>query len=453
MYKILTLLIVCFSLSLNAQKISELSPKQLKADFDFLEKELEKHNPALYVYNSKKAFTQRIDAIQNSIKEPIGYLHFYKLLCLAVAGTNEGHVTIGTEKDDFYKGFFGDEFKSLPLGVQFIGEKIYVWHNFSRDSVLEQGDEILSINGNSPAEIRKQIFTYTVSDGAIETFKQAKLSKELSARYFWFIEQPDFFTIEYRKKFSEKTRELEIEALSRPEMFNWAIERGYRDEKPKGIAKVYSLSINEDVAYLKLNSFDEIIMRENDIESFSFYKKIFKRIKQNKVGDLIIDVRGNEGGLKDFGDDLLPFVLKKKHKGIYRELISSNGEVIRSEFPKRNCQRFKGKLYILVNGATFSTAAHVAKYLRESAGAITIGEETGSRYEGFAAGTYHYSFLPNSKVRIGIPNKWVKNIISEKQQTKNRGLIPDYPITLTIDDMIEGKDKALEKAYELIREN
>jgi hypothetical protein len=451
MCKILMLIVICFSLSLNAQKISELSPQQLKADLDFLEKKIEQYNPALYVYNSKKVFTEQIDVIQNSIKKPIRALHFYKLLCLAVAGTNEGHITIGTEKDHFYKGFFGEEFKSLPLGVHFIGEKIYVWQNFSRDNILEEGDQILSINGHSSAEIRKQIFTYTVSDGAIETFKQAKLSKELSARYFWFIGQPDSFTIEYQKRFSEKTSALELEALSRPEMFNWSKKRGYRDEKPKGIAKVYSLSLKENVAYLKLNSFDEKILKENDIESYSFYKKIFRRIRENKVGNFIIDVRNNIGGIKEFGDDLLPFVLKKNRKGIYRELISSNGEVTRSAFPKRDGSFFKGKLYVLVNGGTFSTAALIAQYLREFADAVIIGEETGSRYEGFTAGTFHYSFLPNSNIRIGIPDKWVKNVISEKQETKNRGLIPDYPITLTIDDLIEGKDKALEKAFELIK--
>ncbi len=448
---LLIFLLLCIACMGRAQKISDLSPEQLKEELGLLEQALAKYNPAMYAYNSKAAFHQRIVEIQKTIIEPIGAIHYFKLLCWAVAGANEAHLTVGSQKDAFYKGFFGDEYKSLPLGVRYIGDKIYVWRNFSSDSTLEQGDEILSINGHSAAAIRQQIFKYTASDGAIETSKQNRLSKELSARYFWFIEQPDFFTVEYRKKGSEQSQELELAALSRPEMSKWSIRRGYKTDQPKGIAKFYNFYINNGVAHLILRSFDEEIAKENDIKAYTFYERIFKRLRQNKIKNLVIDVRDNIGGMKEFGDDMLPFVLKKNRKGIYRELISWNGEKVEAAFPKRSRWAFKGDLYILVNGGTFSTAAHIAKYLREFAEATTIGEETGSRYEGFAAGNYHHYFLPYSQIRIGIPNKWVKNIISEKQQTKNRGLIPDYPITLSIDDMMEGRDRVREKAEELIK--
>lgn len=437
--------------SLWAQKISDLSVEQLRADFDYLELALEKYNPAMYAYHPKATFKKKIDEIQASIKEPLGVIEFHKHLRLAVAAVNEGHMTVGVETDPFYKGFYDNEFKSLPLDLQFFEDRAYLWRNFSESDDLERGDEILFINGHSIAEIRALIFTYTCSDGDILPFKQMRLSTELFARYFWFVEQPDLFNIEYRKNGSEKTQELELKALTRTEMSKWIQTRAYKDKRPKGINKFYSLNTVGQTAHLTLRTFDEKIAKENDIEALSFYERIFKRLRQNKVKHLIIDVRDNIGGMKQFGDDLLPYILKKNRKGIYRELHSWDGKIVKSEFPKRSKWWFKGDLYILVNEGTFSTAAHIAKYSREFCDAITIGAETGSRYEGFAAGTFQYIKLPNTKITVGIPDKWVKNIISEKQKTSNRGLLPDYPVNVTIEDLLEGKDRMKEKALELIQ--
>ena len=149
-------------------------------------------------------------------------------MSFVVEEVDEGHITIGTKEDAFYRGFLKGTFKSLPLSVQFIGERTYVWNNLSRVDILERGDEILSINDLSMVEIRELIFKYTNSDGDINSFKQMRLSQELSARYFWFIEQVDEFVIEYRKQGSERTESIKIEALTRTEMSQWSQKRKLR---------------------------------------------------------------------------------------------------------------------------------------------------------------------------------------------------------------------------------
>lgn len=451
--RFLLLIIACaITVGLSAQETKMLSVEQARADLNGLQEGLETYNPAMYAYHSKAAYQKQIDYLKGSITAPISTLDFYKYLCASVAAANEAHVTIGGTNDVFYAGFLDGTYKSLPLSVKAIGQRVFVWFNLSTDNTLERGDEILSINGRSIHEIQREIFKYTVSDGEIETFKIHRFGKELSARYFWFIERPNTFVLEYKKQGSETISTITLDALTRTEMSTWSIKRNYKSDRVKGINKVYSLSISDRVAYWKLRSFDEDILKENDLEAAPFYERIFKRIKQNKVQHLIIDVRDNKGGKKEFGDAMLPFVLPKKRQGHYRELIAWNGKVTNAYFPKLNKWRFKGKIYILANGSTFSTASHIAKYLKEFANAVIIGEETGSRYEGFAAGNYHEVTLPNSKIKIRVPNKWVKNIISDKQQTTNRGVLPDYEIIPTIDDWINKKDPVLEKAHALIQQ-
>lgn len=450
-FLVIMLVMSRLNLVIAQPNIETLSPMQLHEDLDHLVAGLERYNPAMYAYNSEIVFKRKIAAIKKAIKSPIDAVEWFKLLCLAVEDVEEGHITIGTKEDVFYRGFLQGDFKSLPLSVQFLGERAYAWNNLSRSDTLERGDEILSINGRSMAEIRDLIFQYTNSDGDIKTFKQKRLSKELSARYFWFVEQPSQFVITYRKRRSESTKTLQLEALTRTEMSEWSIKRGLKKERLKGINAVYSLALEKDIATLTLRSFNEAIIKQNELKPYEFYERIFKRLRQNKAKHLILDLRGNIGGMKEFVDDLLAFTLKKKHKGILRELVAWDGTTVVSSFPKRNKWFFKGDIYILTDGGTYSTAALIAQYLHDFGNAIVIGEETGSRYEGFAAGNFHYLSLPNSKIQIGIPNKWVKNTLPNPFPKPNRGLMPDYPVVISIDDLLQKRDPVRAKALKLIQ--
>jgi C-terminal processing protease CtpA/Prc len=449
----LVIMLVISSLNrvIAQSNIERFSPVQLQEDLDHLVAGLERYNPTMYVYNSETLFKENIASIKNSIKKPTDAVEWFKVLCLAVEKVEEGHLTIGTKEDAFYRGFLKGDFKSLPLGVQFLGSRAYVWNNLSREAVLERGDEILSINGRSMEEIRKLIFQYTNSDGDIKTFKQRRLSKELSARYFWFIEQPNQFVIEYRNRHSESIKVVQLEALTRIEMSEWSTKRALKKDVAKGINAVYNLVLEKEIATLTLRSFNEEIIKQNELKPYEFYERIFKRLRENRVKHLILDLRGNIGGMKEFVDDLLAFTLKKKCKGVLRELISWDGTTVVSTFPQRNKWFFKGDIYILTDGGTYSTAALIAQYLSDYGEATIIGEETGSRYEGFSAGNFHYLILPNSKIQIGIPNKWVKNTLTKPFKVPNRGLLPDYPVVISIEDLLQKRDPVKTKALELIR--
>lgn len=438
---------------LNAQSVSQLTAAELREDFDHLVAGLERYNPTMYAYISKDQFRQVIAEIKASINGPLTSVQLFQLLCLAAEEVDEAHITIGTEQDAFYKGFLQGNFRSLPLSVKFLGERAYVWNNLSENDRLERGDEILRINGKKTADLRAEIFRYTISDGDIETFKQTRLSNEFAARYFWFVEQPDSFNIVYKKQNEQAANVVTLNALTRREMTAWSAKRNLQSNRPKGINKVYSLVIENRIAILTLRSFNEQIIKENELDSYAFYERIFKRLRQNRVTHLILDVRDNIGGMKEFADDLLAFALKKNKKGSFRDLTSWDGKVTKAYFPKRNKWFFKGDWIVLTNGGTYSTASLIAQYLQEYVGAKIVGAETGSRYEGFAAGTYHLLTLPNSKIKIGIPNKWVQHKTFPVSPISNRGVMPTHPVTITIDNLLQKQDVIKEKALKLIQKN
>ena len=447
-YSLIVFILTCQFLS--AQSIEKLSSEQLKQDFQFLIQSIQQHNPTLGQYNSLGPIKQSWDSLASQIKAPLSALQYHQILARAVALINEGHLILGDKEAPFFSGFFNEEFKILPLEVRWINQRLFVWRNYSPDSSLSKGAEILTINDKSPSDIQSLVFPYISADGHIQTYKDHIFAKEFAANYFWFVEQASNFRIKYRTAYSEKVQKQTLAAISRPQMSKWSIKKGFQKETALGINQIYSWYQNEAIAVLRLRDFDAANCSKYQIEANSLYEKIFKRLRENKVQHLIIDLRDNKGGLKEFADELMAYTLLKNKKGCYRTLSNADGQVLHSFFPKRNRWYFKGSIYVLVNGATFSTAALMAQYLKAYSNAIIIGEETGSRYEGFAAGTYHYCRLPHSTILVGIPNKWVQNQLVSSPKQKNRGLIPDYPIQLSIKALLRKKDLALEKAYDLI---
>ncbi|MEL6141342.1 MAG: S41 family peptidase, partial [Bacteroidota bacterium] len=135
-----------------------------------------------------------------------------------------------------------------------------------------------------------------------------------------------------------------------------------------------------------------------------------------------------------------------------KKTVSWSGKEKVYKMPKAAKEVFQGSIYVLVNGKTYSAGSTLARYLKEYGNATVIGTETGTRYEGFAAGSRQDIHLPNTQISVGIPRYHITFPTSEKQQTANRGLLPDYTIEPTIETFTKGIDLHVAEAIELIRE-
>ena len=113
-----------------------------------------------------------------------------------------------------------------------------------------------------------------------------------------------------------------------------------------------------------------------------------------------------------------------------------------------NKNHYKGKLYVLINGASGSMAAVVASFLKGNGRGIFIGEESGGTMEGNTSHQSARLVLPNSKIRIAIPLIKTTNAVAF---TKGRGVEPDYHVTPKIDEILKGIDTELNFAVRLIQ--
>ena len=448
--RILWLWLCCWG-TLLAQPLKIYTPAELHQDLDYLEQQLQQKIPNWQVYHSANAWERRFGTVKAKLKSPLTTLEWYQQLNYVLEAVHEGHLTIGQMDDVFYTGFATGQFKVLPLIVRGVGTQVYVWTNLSDNAVLKQGDELLSINGRSIDEVRRQIFDHTLADGYIESSKQLFFQEEFAARYFWFVEVADSFVLEYRPWGQAQSKTVTIAALTHLEMAEWMVKRKLpRPNRLMGLEALFSCSFHDETAILTLRNFNTDNWADYDKTPASFYAQVFKRLRKNNIKNLIIDLRGNKGGSKDFVDAFLPYLWLESRQGTYRTLSYNNGYSIESILPNRNPLYFKGQIYILTDGKTYSTAALLAQYAVQYAGAISIGTETGSRLEGFAAGGHDVVTLPNSKISINLPNAWVKNRLLHTPSLANRGLLPYYKVEPTIDDLLKDQDVVLQKAWDLI---
>jgi C-terminal processing protease CtpA/Prc len=116
--------------------------------------------------------------------------------------------------------------------------------------------------------------------------------------------------------------------------------------------------------------------------------------------------------------------------------------------PKQK-HHFKGKVYVLINGGSFSASALVSAYLKYKQKAVFIGEETGGAKEGCNAGVTPYYVLPHTKVKLRMPAFRIVHDVSP--WISGRGIMPDYEVEYGIKDIFAKKDLELIKVKELLK--
>ncbi|MGL2964195.1 S41 family peptidase [Flavobacterium sp. RSB2_4_14] len=193
--------------------------------------------------------------------------------------------------------------------------------------------------------------------------------------------------------------------------------------------------IDKDIAYINNGSIKRKELPE-----------IFKKIQTAKA--LIIDDRNypSEFVLFQLSNFLLPkstpFVKFSKgsitHPGIFTYTkTTSSGH--------KNKDYFKGKVIILLNETTQSSAEYHAMAYRTAPNATVIGSTTAG-----ADGNVSSIRLPGG---ISTMISGIGVYYPDGRETQRIGIVPDIEVKPTIEGIKNGKDEVLEKAIEFIRKN
>lgn len=438
-----------FTLLVGLTAQAQLWPgEHVREDLDFLIASIHQYEPALEAY--APYFDKNAEKLMSELPDectPTQYLTYVSRIC-AIA--KEGHFAIGDWNDTVHRGIPQNTYAYLPLTVRIIDGRVFVWDDISDEKPLNRGDELLSINGRSIRQVIEILYSSTPVDGNIYSYLERTVEIGFPRLYYFHVEQPTTFEVAYRAAGAEG-EVTTLKALTRQQQVeNYKARNKTKSPDPD---PPFSFDIDGKRALWTLTTFSRNSTEEAGINAKKYYKERFKEMRERGVETLVIDLRGNMGGLNEFATEMVPYILQNDPAESWlKKSVSWEGKVKRTNMPKASKYLYSGKIYVLVNGRTFSNGSTLARHLKEFGNAVIIGEETGSRYEGYAAGSKQYITLPYSRMSIGIPRYHIQYPEGQKQKTNDRGVIPTHLVQTSIEDMLEDRDTAVEFLMQLLDE-
>ena len=110
--------------------------------------------------------------------------------------------------------------------------------------------------------------------------------------------------------------------------------------------------------------------------------------------------------------------------------------------------RFTGRIAILVDGLSFSATGETTSLFHFYKKAVFFWEECGSGYYGNTSGFMVMATLPNTRIQIRI--LLILYTMAVDNYPKHRGIVPDVPVTPTIEDLLAGRDPVMERALSFL---
>jgi Peptidase family S41 len=454
----------------------KFDPEKLRADFRIAREALEEGHSGIYRYTSKKELDAIFDQADKSLTRPMSMLEFYRVLAPAVAAIKCGHTSVSLPKG-FSKSLTGKN-GVLPLEVRVLEGKIYVWRDFSGSPASFAGMEIRSINGVEASKIVNTMLAAASGDGDVETSRMRRIGgwrfsvqlpalAGLSAPYDLVLRGP------------KRVRDVEIRLAGADFSHIEEVARArFPQDQPPSTSGEFKFLDEGKIAVMKIHGFGGFVDAERKKDLKEFYHESFDAMNKKGTNALVLDLRDNGGGEDELGMLLLSYLLAKPFR--YYDGLALNARefkfqkytepleipadaVVRqpdgtyrlAKHPNLGTQQpgkptFAGKVFILLNGGSFSTTSEFLSQSHFHKRATFIGEESGGGYYGNSSGAVPEVTLPNTKLIVRVPLVTYYMAVSGYKAAAH-GVIPDYPIRYTIEELLAGTDKELARALELAR--
>jgi carboxyl-terminal processing protease len=174
------------------------------------------------------------------------------------------------------------------------------------------------------------------------------------------------------------------------------------------------------------------------------FEAAVRDFRENEVQDIILDLRGNPGGIIQLARGLAGWLVADKDRSLGR-LQMDGGDLNLVVHPRPDGQRLDGKLAILVDARSMSTSEVLAAGLQELGRARIFGEATPGRCLPSLI-----EALPNGD-RLQLAFGDLRS--PSGRRVEGVGVLPDQPSPLSRAALLQGRDPALDAAIAWITAN
>ena len=455
----------------------QLSSAAAQADFDVLRRSLDEAHGGFDRFATRAELERRMAAHRARLNRPMSRLVFAGIIAEAIAELRDGHARL--ELDSVTSAALASA-RVLPLRVQLESDRLMVQFNDSPgDSTIRPGMELVRINGRPVADIVGSLLPKVSRDGFIETGRRARLARDFASLLWLYVEQADSYTVTAR----------DTAGRSITSTLAGIIERDRRTiVNPVNAVMVENMArLDGPRGTVALQFFDGTAIARLQIRAFAgegfpaMLDSAFGAMREKGTKALILDLRGNGGGVDEYGALLVSYFVEQPFRYFDYIRLTTIAPSFATWLPRTfvavragtvpdpnggfrvtpayhpgvgeqqpASQPFLGKLVVLIDGGSFSTTADVAAQLRSRERATFVGEETAGTYEGNTSGLNALIVLPNSQLRLKIMMYGYWNAVRAPAKP-GRGTLPDHVVARRVGDLLRGIDPALERAIILAR--
>lgn len=475
------ILLVFYTSSINGQDEKVLVSKKLQKDFKEFQAFFHAH-PDPYTHTPKEVFDAKFKEVEASLSKDQTPLEFYKKVASIVALIKDGHSSVYMPR--FWLENKRKKYGCFPYEMHLTNDnQLYVLKDLNNGGI-KPGTKILAINDVPVDEFLDMIDPYISYERL--AFRNTKIDNGIEMYFHLAFGRGHNIKLQYKKG---DIMETVVENMPLKEYRSYY--KSAREEREK------KLSVGEPYSYKKMENGVGLIniygFSAPDIDAYNiFLSKTFKKINQDNLHSLIIDVRGNYGGwpkiaselfhyisdghfktmaksrmkvsqpYKEYFENALParyrydsqisFGAQRRHyvdiEAVLRNSVGTYVEeaAFFNEAPIDEVNEFKGDVYVLMDRDSYSAASSFASTIQCYSMGMLIGEETG--------GTKIFRANPIGKelYRSGIGVRLSTTLLYTACATdEGQGVVPHIEYSPNIFQLVGGVDTHMIFAERVIK--